>query len=145
MPASVNYHPLLIEALKQPKEAEAYVAVALEQGDPKMFLVALRNVAEARGGIGKVAAKSKLNRESLYRMLSKKGNPTLSSLTALLKTLGFRLAIESAAPKPATAPCDLHPHNRRRLFARASPVRTLRIPAIRIDASRPSDLRQPST
>jgi probable addiction module antidote protein len=97
MPASVDYHPLLIESLKQPKEAEAYLAVALEQGDPKMFLVALRNVAEARGGIGKVAAKSKLNRESLYRMLSKKGNPSLSSLTALLKTLGFRLAIERAA------------------------------------------------
>jgi probable addiction module antidote protein len=97
MPASVDYHPLLIEALKQPKEAEAYLTVALEQGDPKMFLVALRNVAEARGGIGKVAAKSKLNRESLYRMLSKKGNPSLASLTALLKSLGFRLAIERDA------------------------------------------------
>lgn len=58
-----------------------------------MFLIALRNVAEARGGIGKLAAKSRLNRESLYRMLGSRGNPSLQSLTVLLKSLGFRLSI----------------------------------------------------
>jgi probable addiction module antidote protein len=40
-----------------------------------VFLLALRNVAEARG-MTKLAARSKLNRESLYKMLSKRGNPS---------------------------------------------------------------------
>ena len=62
--------------------------------DPRVFLLALRNVAQAHG-IGKVAAKSKLNRESLYKMLSSRGNPSVQSLGALLRSLGFRLTVES--------------------------------------------------
>jgi probable addiction module antidote protein len=78
-----------------PREAEGYLKAALEDEDPRVFLLALRNVAEARGGMSKVAAASKLNRESLYRMLSENGNPSLQSLRALLSSLGFRLAVES--------------------------------------------------
>lgn len=95
MPASVSYHEYLIRSLKKPKRAEGYLNAALEDGDPRIFLIALRNVAEARGGMGKTAAKSSLNRESLYRMLSKRGNPSLRSLGVLLSSLGFRLAVES--------------------------------------------------
>ncbi len=58
-----------------------------------MFLLALRSVAQARG-ISDVAEKSKLNR-SLYKMLSKRGNPSLQSLAALLGELGFRLTLEA--------------------------------------------------
>ena len=58
------------------------------------FLLALRNVVQARG-VSKVAAKSNLNRESLYKMLSKRGNPSLQSLGALLGSMGFRLTVES--------------------------------------------------
>jgi len=97
MPTSVDYHTYLIEALRHPKEAQAYLTAALEQGDPKMFLIALRNVAEAQGGMSKAAARARLNRESLYKMLSKRGNPSLTSLAALLKALGFRLAIKRDA------------------------------------------------
>jgi probable addiction module antidote protein len=60
-----------------------------------LFLRALRNVAEARG-ITKIAAAA-LNRESVYRALSAKGNPRLSTLGALLHTLGLRLAVEVKA------------------------------------------------
>jgi probable addiction module antidote protein len=81
--------------LRKRGEAEAYLNAALEDDDPRVFLLALRDVAEARGGVGKAAAGSRLNRESLYRMLSKKGNPNLRSLTALLSSLGLRLAVES--------------------------------------------------
>ena len=95
MPRSVSYHEYLFQSLKDPKEAEGYLNAALEDEDPRVFLLALRNVAEARGGMSKAAASSKLNRESLYRMLSKKGNPSLQSLGALLSSLGFRLAVES--------------------------------------------------
>jgi len=67
---------------------------ALEDDDPRVFLLALRNVAQARG-FSEVAAKSSLNRESLYKALSKRGNPSLRSLGALLEGLGFRLAVAS--------------------------------------------------
>jgi len=91
---SVAYDDYLIESLKDRRRAEAYLKAALEEEDPKVFLLALRNVAQARG-VSKVAAKSKLNRESLYRMLSRRGNPSLQSLAALLDSLGFRLTVES--------------------------------------------------
>lgn len=66
---------------------------ALEEDDPELFLLALRNVAEAQGGVAQLAEKAKLNRESLYRMLSDRGNPEFRSLDALLHALGFRLAV----------------------------------------------------
>ncbi len=61
------------------------------------FLLALRDVAEARG-LTQAARAAKLNRENLYRMLAANGNPQLSSLNALLHSLGLRLAVEVSAP-----------------------------------------------
>lgn len=95
MARRIPYSEYLKTSLKKRREAEAYLNAALEDRDPRVFLLALRDVAEARGGMSKTAAGAKLNRESLYRMLSRKGNPNLQSLTALLSTLGFRLAVES--------------------------------------------------
>ncbi len=94
MPRSVSYDDYLVRSLKDPKRAAAYLNAALDDEDPRVFLLALRHVAEARGGIAGLAARSRLNRESLYRMLSKKGNPSLQSLGALLASLGFRLAVD---------------------------------------------------
>ena len=94
MAPSKPYHPELIKALRDdPREAVEYLNVALEEGDPEAFLLALRNVAEAQGGVAKLAEAANLNRESLYRMLSNRGNPEFRSLDALLHALGFRLAI----------------------------------------------------
>jgi len=93
-PRSIPWEPYLIDSLKNPKEAEGYLNAALEDDDPRVFLLALRDVAEAHGGMSKIARTCKLNRESLYRMLSKKGNPSLKSLGKLLSSMGFRLAIE---------------------------------------------------
>lgn len=91
---SADYHEYLIERLKDPGEALAYLKAALEETDlPEVLLLALRNVAEARG-FTRIAQDTKLNRESLYRMLSKRGNPSLRSLSALLDSLGFRLSLE---------------------------------------------------
>lgn len=95
MPGSVPYDDYLIPALKNRRRAKAYLNAALEDSDPQVFLLALRNVAQAHG-FSDVAAKSSLNRESLYKMLSKKGNPSLHSLGALLDSFGFRLAVTSA-------------------------------------------------
>jgi len=88
-----SYRDSLKGALENPKEAETYLSASLEENDQGLFLLALRNVAEAQGGMSKFARKARLNRESLYRMLSKKGNPRLDSLTHLLDVMGFRLTI----------------------------------------------------
>ena len=57
-------------------------------------LLALRTIAEAYGGLGQVALAAGISRESLYRALSPKGNPTLKTLLAVLKTVGMRLSVE---------------------------------------------------
>ncbi len=93
MRKSKAYQPDLIKSLQDTREAEEYLNAALEEDDPELFLLALRNVAEAHGGVASLAEKTKLNRESLYRMLSERGNPELKSLDALLHAMGFRLAV----------------------------------------------------
>ena len=75
MKKSKAYQADLIESLRDAREAEGYLNAALEEDDPELFLLALRNVAEAQGGVASLAEKTKLNRESLYRMLSERGNP----------------------------------------------------------------------
>jgi probable addiction module antidote protein len=95
MKKSKSYKDELILSLKNPKEAAEYLNAALEEGEPEAFLLALKDVAEALGGgMSKLARKTRLNRENLYRMLSEKGNPELRSMGTLLNALGFKLAIE---------------------------------------------------
>ena len=96
VPASVPHRPHLLEWLKDPANAAAYVEVAIEEGDPAGLLQALRNVAEARGGIAHIAKKTGLNREALYRTLSRRGNPQLKSLAAILSATGLRLSVTPA-------------------------------------------------
>ena len=91
--AAIPYEVGLLEDLADPEEAAAYLNAALEDGDQEVFLLALRHVSEARG-MSQVARQARLNRESLYRMLSASGNPQLSSLNALLQSVGLRLAVE---------------------------------------------------
>ena len=93
-----SFHDLLLDSLKNAKKASAYLQVALdeyqEDGDVEAFLMALRNVAEAQGGLGLLAKKTHLNRQHLYSALSSRGNPRLDTLGVLLKGLGFHLSIE---------------------------------------------------
>ncbi len=91
---TASYQEDLIEALKDPREAAAYLNAAMEEGDRELFLLAMRNVAEAHGGMAAVSSKAKLNRESMYRMLSKKGNPEIKSIMTLLHSMGLKLSIE---------------------------------------------------
>ena len=91
-----SYEEHLAESLQDPEEAAAYLTAALEDEDPRMFLLALQDVATARGiGMSDLATAAKLNRENLYRILSEKGNPQFSSLKAVLEALDFQLAIQS--------------------------------------------------
>jgi probable addiction module antidote protein len=94
---TAKYEDGLKASLKNPEEAAAYLNAALEENDQEVFLLALRDIAEARG-FSQVAQETLLNRENLYRMLSHSGNPQLSSLNSLLKGMGLRLAVEVETP-----------------------------------------------
>ncbi len=98
-PASVPHRPHLLAWLKDPANAAAYVEAALEEGDAAGLLKALRNVAEARGGVAQIAKKTGLNREALYRTLSKRGNPQFKNLAAILDATGLRLSVTPATTR----------------------------------------------
>jgi probable addiction module antidote protein len=93
----IDYQEELMQLLQDPKEALAYLNAALMDEDQRIFLLALKNVLEAQGrDMATLAEEAQLNRENLYRMLSKKGNPKLTSLRSVLNVLGLELAIQSA-------------------------------------------------
>ncbi len=74
----------------------------LADGDQAELLTVLRQLAQAFGGVQVVAEQAHLNPTQLYRTLSPKGNPALSSLTAILKVMGLRLAVRLVdEPEPA--------------------------------------------
>ena len=89
-----EYQKDLIETLKDPVEAAEYLNAAIEDGDRETFLLALRNVAEAHGGMKTLAERANVNRVSLYRSLSRRGNPEIKTLFTLLGCMGLRLAVE---------------------------------------------------
>jgi probable addiction module antidote protein len=93
-----SHHEWEVEELRNDREfAVGYLIAAMEALDNPNEraggLIMLRSVAEAYGGVGAVAAQAGISRESLYRSLSPKGNPTLKTLIAVLKTLGLRLSV----------------------------------------------------
>ena len=90
----VGYDEQLRKSLRDPVEAAAYLNAALEDGDPTIFLMAYYNVARAHG-INKIAAKAKVHRVSLHKMLSKKGNPEWKSILKVLTASKLRLRVEA--------------------------------------------------
>ena len=95
---AVSHHESELAELRADRElAVEYLKVAMESLDNPderaAGLLALRTVAEAYGGLGAVAAEAGVSRESLYRTLSPRGNPTLKTLIAVLKTVGLRLSV----------------------------------------------------
>ena len=93
MSAAVKHDDWLLEQLKDGEFAAEYLNAASEDDDPKTYLTALRKVVEARGGMASIAEKSHLSRETLYRTLSTRGNPTIKTLTAVLKATGLRFGV----------------------------------------------------
>ena len=103
--ASVSHSEATIAELRADREfAIEYLKAALEELDDPNFravgLLALRDVAEAYGGLGMVAREAGISREALYRALSPTGNPTLKTLLAVLHAVGLRLSV---APAEAAA------------------------------------------
>ena len=79
---------------EDPVFATRYLNDMLEAGGQGDLLIALRQMAQAFGGVPAIAEKARLNAMQLYRTLSAEGNPELRSLTAVLKAMGMRLAVE---------------------------------------------------
>jgi len=95
----VSHHDREVAELRADRElAVEYLKAAMADLDNPEdrggCLLALRTVAEAHGGLALVAAEAGIRREALYRALSPKGNPTLKTLMAVLKTVGMRLSVE---------------------------------------------------
>lgn len=96
--ASISHDEATVRELREsPKFAAEYLRAALEDDDePSVLLIALRRIVEARGGIAKVAKAAGIERESLYRALSTRGNPRLSTLVGVTKAVGLKLTVEAA-------------------------------------------------
>ena len=88
-----DYKEHLLEQLQDSEEAAAYLNAALQDDDPHVFLLALRDITEAQGGMSWLANVADLNRESLYRTLSVRGNPRFFNLLAVLDAVGLELSI----------------------------------------------------
>lgn len=94
MKPKISYAEFIRKELSDSDFAAAYLNDAINDGDPKLLLIALKDVADAYGGMKRLAGKAKLSRESLYKMLSKDGNPGIYSLKAVLDALGFVIRID---------------------------------------------------
>ena len=95
--SSISHDEVMVRRLrKDPEFAAEYLKAALEDSDePRVLLMALRHLAQAQG-IAKVAKAAGVERESLYRALSPRGNPRLSTLVAVTNAIGLRLTAEAA-------------------------------------------------
>lgn len=90
-----NFEEYLDETLQDPKEALGYLNAALADEDQRVFLLALKDVLRAQGGdMTALAEEAELNRENLYRMLSARGNPRLTSIRSVLHALGMDLSVQ---------------------------------------------------
>ena len=98
MSRSTSFESHHQDFLRDPERAHAYLSVALEEYEKdknsEAFLLALRDVAKAQGGLGKLAERTDLNRGHVYQALSESGNPRLKTIEKILHELGFRLSIE---------------------------------------------------
>lgn len=103
-----NYKADLLEELRNDAEYAAEYLTAARKDSREAFLVALRDVAEARKGMMRVAKEANVNRENLYRALSREGNPRSETVDSVLEVLGIEpiyRAISASSETPiAVAP-----------------------------------------
>jgi len=100
---SRNYDTFLKKQLRDPEMAAEYLSASVRERSLEGFLIALKGVAEAHGGIGTIAKVTNLNRQSMYKMFSERGNPTVSSLFTVLDALGIDISFASQEKKKRAA------------------------------------------
>jgi probable addiction module antidote protein len=85
--------------LRTDRQIAAYLDAALKDGNPRVLLQAVRDVAAVRGGMAALARRAGIPRESLYRMLSSRGNPSYAAVRSILGAVGFRLSVEPGSKR----------------------------------------------
>lgn len=105
---TASYEDNLSERLRDPELAQAYLEAAVEsyerEGDTEALLLAMRDVAEAQGGIGQLAKRTAISRQHLYDILASKHNPRLDNWLNIISGLGFRVRLERLDAAPEHAP-----------------------------------------
>lgn len=98
---SRTFGQYMIEQLQDPDEAKAHLELAIDEfskdGDSEAFMLMLRLVAEAQGGVAQLAKKSNLSRQNLYKILTYKTVPKFNTALAIIKGLGFKMNISREA------------------------------------------------
>jgi probable addiction module antidote protein len=95
MPRSRPYNAGLNDRLKDPDHVAAYLNAAAKESQD-VFMLALRDVAKVHN-VGKVAVAAGVNRETLYRTLSARGNPTFTTLESILAAVGVEIHYRARA------------------------------------------------
>jgi probable addiction module antidote protein len=93
MKAAQEYKKGLLKRLGNSNAALEYLNAALEDDDPRVFSIALRDVAEAHINVSKLTKQSALQRESFCKITSRKGKPTLSNVLCIIGALGLKMKI----------------------------------------------------
>jgi len=97
---ATDYREWLLESLKDPKEAAAYLEAAWEDGDNGVLCAAMKDVTEANGGVSRLAKRLGFSRSGLYKIFSGQGNPELGSLVKILAALKLKISIQPAGSSP---------------------------------------------
>lgn len=117
---TTDFREDLLDDLADAQEAAHYLNAAFEDSD-EMFLVALRDVAEARQ-MAKVAEAAGVARESLYRMLTGTGNPTFSNLLGILRAVGLKITIAAESSAQTHDPSRLEANDLAKTTIRGGPA-----------------------
>ena len=85
-----------VDYIKTPQDEFLYLEAAFEDGDPGLIAAAIGDVARARG-MTKMAQEAGLTRDAIYKAFRPEGagNPTLQTLTRVVKALGYRISIQA--------------------------------------------------
>jgi len=109
---TVSYEDNLLERLRDPELAQAYLEVAFDSyekdGDTQALLLAMRDVAEAQGGIGQLAKRTTISRQHLYEILASRHNPRLDNWLNIISGLGFRVRLERQDVTNEATPSSPH-------------------------------------
>jgi probable addiction module antidote protein len=92
-PRDVSFDDYMVESMKDPVQAAAYIEAVIDLEDPAALLVALRHVAKAHG-MAAVARRADMGDKTLFKALSATGNPTLATVHKVLAAVGLRLSVE---------------------------------------------------
>ncbi len=95
-PRDVSFDDYMVESMKDPVQAAAYIEAVIDLEDPAALLVALRHVAKAHG-MAEVARRADVADKNLFKALSATGNPTLTTVHKVLAAVGLRLSVEPLA------------------------------------------------